>query len=128
VIGKIFHDGYNLYRFNDEYIFIQIILIGCISYLIGQILHEHEKDWHHQIPALRSSMDGDGRISTEKKCIHFRSFLDANKDFGRKKFVLGFDRGGLRRRLWIQNAAISWVKMALRCVDPLRRQLKTLVL
>ena len=69
VIGKIFHDGYNLYRFNDEYIFIQIILIGYISYLIGQILHEYEQDWHHQIPALRSSMDGDGRIFTKSSSI-----------------------------------------------------------
>ena len=72
-------------------------------------------------------MDGDGRIF-KKKFVQFRLFMDADKDFGRKKFVLGFDRGGLRRRLWIQNATISWVKMALRRVDPLRRHLKTLVL
>ena len=72
-------------------------------------------------------MDGDRPNFTENY-VQFGHFLDAEEDFGRKKFVLGFDRGGLRRQLWIQNAAISWVKMALRCVDPLRRHLKTLVL
>ena len=78
------------------------MLIGCISYLIGQILHENEKDWHHRIHALRFLMDGDGRVLTQK-CVQFRPFLDANEDFGRKKFVLGFVRGALRPLLWIQN-------------------------
>ena len=46
-------------------------------------------------------------VDSQKSAFMFGPFfLHSNEKIGRKKFVLGFDRGGLRPRLWIQNATI----------------------
>jgi len=47
-----------------------------------------------------------------QKVRPFLAVFGRRRGFWTQKNVLGFDRGGRRPRLWIQNATLSWVKMA----------------